>query len=201
MRKIFLACLVFFLAFSIFTTKVSAHTEFQFPQVSEGQVNEALVRIVPLRLNPSNFFYFLIPVKESAERIFKPSSLAKAQFDLVLASKRLKESYLMIENNDVKKSSSSLKRYAQRLDKTIAQLEKARSQNQDTAKFTSELPDDLLVHEVLLSAIYEEWQLKEDGYKFDENFTKAIESFKNAVEAIDRIQPGVKNRFKIVKEE
>ena len=197
MRFISVCLLIFSLLF-LPQTPVFAHTEYQFPQATEGQINEALTKTVPLRFLPSHPLYFLITIKENFERFFQPSSVEKANFDLVLSDKRLKEAYLLLQKNDVKNSSRSLKRYGQRLEKMISQLEKAKSKNQDISPQVQVVAEEFRHHETLFFATLRKWQDFKEGYSFDENFEMAISSFTKAVITIDNIKPGLKDRFKTV---
>src|SRR3989344_6465925 len=133
--------------------KVFAHTDYQFEEFSEGQINDALTKTVPLRFLPSHPLYFLINIKEIISRFFQPSSVEKARFEFILSGKRLKETYLLLEKGDVKNTSKSLRKYSKRLDSMKRQIEKARSQNQSVVAFTDEIAEGLKLHEILLSAI------------------------------------------------
>ena len=195
--RIISVCLLFFFLLIFLNVPLSlAHTDYQFPSYSEGQVNEALEKTVPLRFLPSNPLYFLITAKETVSRFFRPSSLEKARFDFILTGKRLKESYLLLEKGDVKNASKSLGRYSGRLDSMKRQMEKARSQNQSVVAFADETTEGLKLHEVLLSAISKKWQNYQEGYNFDDNFDAAFGEFINTILTIDNIKPGIKNRFK-----
>ena len=195
--RIFSACLIIFLLLFFLTVPLSlAHTDYQFPSYTEGQVNEALAKTVPIRFLPSNPLYFLITVKETVSRFFRPSSLEKARFDSILSGKRLKETYLLLEKGDIKNASKSLRRYLKRLDSMNRQTEKARSQNQSVVAFIDETAEGLKLHEVLLSAISKKWQNYQEGYNFDDNFDAAFGEFINTILTIDNIKPGLKNRFK-----
>lgn len=207
--RIFSACLrifsywnlVLFLFLNlIFPSGVFAHksSDYTLPQVSEGQINEALFKTVPLRFLPSHPLYFLITTKEFFSRLMKPSAVERAQFDLVLSGKRLKEAYLLLDKNDVGRSSKSLDRYSLKIKQMVEQFEKARSQNQDVGNFIGVAAGDLEQHERLFFAIDKKWEFKEDSYDFDFKFQEAIEGFGQAVMALDRARPGLKDRYKTV---
>lgn len=190
------ACLIVFLL-SLFPRVSFAHGDYQFPKISEGQTTEALGKIVPLRFLPSHPLFFLISIKESITRFFKPSVVKRAEFDMVLSGKRLKEATLSLKTSDLKKASRSLKRYQERLISLDKQLVKAQSQNQDVVPLVSKMADDLQVHETLIFVIANGWETKEDAYDFDENLSKSISAFSQIVEKIDSIKPGLGGRFKI----
>ena len=198
--RIFSVCLIFLLL-SLFSplSVVYTHSSIDFPQVSDGQINEAIAKTVPVRFLPGNSMHFAISLKESFNRFFRPSSLQKAQFDLVTSGKRLKEAYLLIKKGDVKNSSKSLNEYAKRMRIFERQIKKARSQNQDVASFIGKASDDLKIHEILFSAIWQEFALKEDAYNFDINFSAVLDAFGEVVKALDEIKPGLSDRYNILK--
>src|SRR4030042_1618045 len=174
--RIFSACLVIIFVFlTILARSISANTNYQFKKPTKSQITEALTKTVPIRFLPSHPLYFLISVKETTNRLFQPSAVKRAQFDLVLSGKRLKETYLLFEKNDAKKANYNLGRYSQRVTKMISQLEKARSQNQDVKTLIGTIADDLQSHEILLFAI------NQKGVSVDDNFDIAISSFTSAV--------------------
>ena len=192
--RIVSACLtaLFFLAFF---AKVSYAQVESFPQATEGQITEAVEKLPHIRILPSNPLHFFIRVKENVSRFFNASSVKRAEFDLVLSGKRLKETYLLTEKNDVKQANISLLKYSERLQKLIAQMEKARSQNQDVLELSKKTSDALEMHESLLWAISQKSQDYQNSYNFRDNFLKAKEEFKETVLAIDNVKPGLKDRF------
>lgn len=199
MNKLSVCLLFFLLAFNIFSFSASgayAHEAYVFPVVSEGQINEALQNTVPLRFLPGNVFYILIRIKENIDRFFQPSSAKKASFDQILASKRIKETYLLIGKNDKKRASKNLVNYSKRLDKMVSQLEKARGQKQDVVKQVMEIAEGLKNQETLLLATHQKWDLAEDDFGFEQNYKRAIESFTRAALALNEVAPGIKDRFK-----
>lgn len=184
----FLVCLIFFL---FLNTPISAQVK---TQVSDGQINEAIAKTVPLRFLPSSPFYFLITIKETVSRAFQPSSAKRAEFDELLSQKRLKESYLLIKSGDLSGGKKSLLRYRDRLKVMEENIDKARSQNQDVIVIVSEIAEDFKNQEILLAAL--NTRFSKEG--IDEEIAKAIEAFDGAVMFINNISPGVKNRFVIL---
>lgn len=188
-------CLLSFLLF-FFTLSPAGALAVEFPQVSDGQINEALLKTVPLRFIPSSPFYFLISVKEAILWGFQPSSAKRAELDMVLAGKRLKESYLLVANGDIKNASTNMARYDQKIRKMTEGLEKARSQKQDVTTLVSEMAEDMKSHEVLFFAIKKRAEGREGDYGFGENYNWAAAGFIDAVAVLDNVRPGIKDRFK-----
>ena len=192
--RIVSACLtaLFFLAFF---AKVSYAQIESFPKATDGQINEAVEKLPHVRILPSNPLHFFIRVKEKVSRFFNASSVKRAEFDLVLSGKRLKEAYLFTEKNDVANASKSLFQYSRRLEKLTEQMEKAGSQNQDVLELSERIADDLSMHERLFYVLSQKSESYQNGYNFAGNFQKAENEFKETVSAIDNVKPGLKDRF------
>lgn len=188
-----LACLI--AIFLSLPSAVFAHSTYNFPQSSEGQVNEALAKLVPVRFFISSPLYYLISFKESVNRFFQPSAVKKAEFDTILAGKKLKEVYLLLEKGDVKNAGRTMALYSLRMNKLTSQLERARSQNQEVSSLVDLVAENLRVHETLFFAINKKWELMEDKYNFDFSFAEAVASHAAAVRAIDNVKPGLRDRF------
>jgi len=186
------ACfLVIFLTFIFFSlTIVSA--SFTPVDHNSAQVQEALDKSPPLRFLPSHPLYFLIKVKESFSRFFKSSAVKRAEFDLVLSDKRLKESYLLFNNNENDEALKNLERYSNRLININSQIEKAVAQNQEVAPLASIIANNFGQHEIILSSMYR---------KYSSNLVlqQAITDFERIIELISDIQPELNGRFKSVK--
>lgn len=178
---------------------IAAGADYGFGEISGGQVNEAIEKSTPIRFLPSHPLYFLILVKENFTRFFQPAAAGRAEFDFVLSEKRLHEAYLLTVNEDIKNSSKALEKYSRRVNTTISQFEKARSQNQDVTAVVDRIIQDLQWEEILLVAIEKESGLKKDGHNFESNLAAAIGKFKDLVMAIENVKPGVKNRFTYIK--
>src|SRR3990167_9060586 len=103
--RIVSACLIalFFLAF--FANVSHAQLKDSFPQATDGEINEAVEKLAHVRILPSNPLHFFISLKENITRFFNASSVKRAEFDLTLSGKRLKEAYLLTEKNDVANAS------------------------------------------------------------------------------------------------
>src|SRR3989344_865601 len=195
--KIFSVCLIFIFLFLLAAPaavgSIRAHSdEVSTPKVTAGQVDEALLKTVPIRFLPSHPLYFLITVKESITRFFKPSAAERFEFDFILSGKRLKETHSLLNAKELDKAGDNLSRYTKRLRKMVEELEKARSQNQDIAGRLGRVSDGFKNHEILL--VYFLGQDENLG----QNLESAISEFKNAVSSIDKINPGLKDRYKLL---
>ena len=199
MKLISVCLMAFFLVMSLNFGLVFAHSSYQFPGVNPGQVNEALGKIVPVRFLPSHPLYFLISVKEMFARLVRPSAEKKASFDFIVAGKRLKETYMAHEANDLKNTKRGLLRYSRQLEKFAQQFEKTKSQKLDMTSLVLEVAEGLKDHETLLMAIFnknrEAGSLDSD---LDMNLDDAFSNFGRAVFLVDEIKPGLKDRYKSI---
>jgi len=171
---------------------VRAQESSQSVGVTGGQIDEALLKLVPIRFLPNHPLYILITVKEKFSRIFQPSAANRTEFDFILSGKRLKETYLLIEA-DKRKINNNLSRYSTRLASMLKQLEKARSQNQDIGHLIGVMSAGLEHHERLLIVIGTSVNSRNQKY------SEALSSFEAAVIELDKFNPGLKGRFKILK--
>src|SRR3990167_6941334 len=169
--------------------------DYLFPKATAGEINEAVEKLTPLRILPSNPLHFFISVKENITRFFNASSIKRAEFDLTLSGKRLKEAYLLTEKNDVKNASKALFKYSRRLEELTKQMEKARSQNQVVVELSEKIADDMAMHERFLYAISQKSESYQNSYHFDDNLNGAKNEFRETVLVIDNVKPGLKDRF------
>src|SRR3989344_3221200 len=169
--------------------------DYQFPKATAGEINEAVEKLSHVRILPPNPFHFFISVKENITRFFNASSAKRAEFDLTLSGKRLKEAYLLTEKNDVKNASKALFKYSRRLEKLTKQMEKAKIQNQVVVELSEKIADSMEMHERFLYAISQKSESYQNSYSFDDNLKRANSEFKETVFVIDKVKPGLKNRF------
>lgn len=191
--KLLSACTALFLLVSILVVPFNGNAQSlaDIKDVTGGQINEATLQTVPIRFLPNHPLYFLIRVKESFARFFKPSASERAEFDFILSGKRLKESYMLSANGDLVEAGKNLNRYSSRLGKMGEQIEKARSQNQDIAKQVDLISEGLKNHETFLAYLS-----NKEGTGAE--VKGAISAFKEAVLTINVLRPGIKDRFKIL---
>ena len=187
------ACLSFILLVSsLFPVSTIAQSNGEIENVSGGQIDEAVAQTVPTRFLPNQPLYFLITLKESVTRFFKPSARERAEFDFIISGKRLKETYMLSKNNNLNEARKNLNRYVSRLNKMRTQIEKARTQNQDIAKQIDVISEGFESHKTFL--IY--FLGKNDT--FGQELMNSVEAFDEAVRAIDIIKPGIADRFQIL---
>ncbi|MDP2632533.1 MAG: DUF5667 domain-containing protein [Candidatus Curtissbacteria bacterium] len=196
MRIISVCLLVIFAVLVLIVFPVFGQINYHFPEASEGQINEAVAKIVPIRWLPSHPLYFLIRAKETFSRSLQPSSVKRAEFDFVLSGKRLKEVYMLLDHGDSGGAKKSLLRYSTKLEDVGRQLEKARSQNQDVAALVAQMADGFKYQEVFLFAIVQ----KAQGSDLDTNINIAGASFVATIKIVNNISPGVEDRFKTIVE-
>jgi hypothetical protein len=194
MKKVSVCLIAIFLFFSYLHVVLASNLG--LPDVSEGQVQEAEGKIVPVRFLPGEPLYFAILTKEFVNRIFQPSSAKRSQFDLVLSGKRLKEAYLLVLKGKTNEANDTLNRYSQQIGKMTDNLQKARSQNQEVGPIVDSMAQDMQNHEILFSAIYKKTKGTKNADNLQPALSNALKSFVKAVFVINTIKPGVKDRFK-----
>lgn len=192
--KILLACftLIFWAASLVFTLSVGAQESTAGAKVGATQAEETAAKLVPVRFLPDHPLYFLITAKETVTRFLKPSAAQRFEFDFVLSGKRLKETHMLITEGMFGDARKNLGRYQERLDKMTYQLEKARSQNQDISKQIGAVSDSFKNHEIMLAYFMDK------GASLSPELDSAINGFLSAVWAVDKINPGIKDRYRLL---
>lgn len=191
-----LLCLILFLSLAAFFRGGTYAAEFEIPKATDAQINEAVQKIVPLRFLPGHPLYLLISLKEGLNKFFQPSSAKRAKFISVLSGKRLKETYLLVENNKTDEALGNLIRYTAVNNELMSQLKRARGQNQEVSPLALEIAEDFKNHEILLFGILTDLQIEDS--KIAEEFDRGVKSFAKVVLTINEIKPGLKDRFKTV---
>lgn len=183
----FLVCILLFLTLSSFTPVYGINTQLN---VSDGQVNEALANMPHVRFLPGNPLYCLIRAKEHFSRFFTDSAVERAEFDYMISSKRLNEIYKLYQQNRIDGVQSLVVSYKESTVKSLNQLSKARSQNQEIMPTVDEIVNGLSYQEVLL--------IKMSG---ESEANSAIDYFENYIDELEKLKPGVKGRFKLINAE
>jgi len=165
-------------------------------RVSGGQVNEALGNMPHARFLPNNPLYYFVRVKEVFGRFFNASAVDRAQFDFMISSKRLKEIYLLSQDEQYVKASRLRDDYSGSLGKNIDQLRKARSQNQEAGPLLDEIVDDLGYQEILIIHLQDSAS-NESTQNFDTNYL--VQSFDKYVSNLEQFRPGLKSRFTLLR--
>ncbi len=187
------ALLIFLIAALILPLNIFSSSNIQYPVPTAGEIDKAVEKIPVGRFLPDQPLYFLISLKETFTRLVQPSAAQRSEFDFILAGKRLKEAYLLGKKGNNHQASSNLIKYQKRLAAMTNQLEKARSQHQDIAKIVGNISDQFAYQERLILAIIA------DGNIDKMSIDAAIAGFQNGVDEINKINPGVKDRFQILK--
>ena len=177
-----------------------AQSSYNFKDISQGEIDGALLAITPVRFLISNPFFIFITFKENVNLFFQPSALKKSEFNMIIAGKRVKEAYLLSQESDFDNSARTLKLYSDRLGKMTSQLEKARSQNQDISKTIGVFANNLGDQEILLAAILQMSKDKNNDFSTSTNFSLAVTKYIEAVWILNNISPGIKDRYSLTKE-
>ncbi len=189
-----LFCLIVVVTISIPNVSFAQNNE---PRVSGGQVNEALANMPHTRFLPNNPIYYFVRVKEVFGRFFNASAVDRAEFDLMISSKRLKEIYLLLLDGKYTKANGLRDDYSRSLDKNIDQLRKAESQNQETLPLLDEIIDELNYQETLIISL-QDTANDESAQDFDTYYLE--QSFDSYISELEQFKPGLRSRFKLLKE-
>lgn len=187
-----LVCLIILLTLSVPSTLFAQNRE---SRVTGGQVNEALANMPHSRFLPNNPLYYFVRAKELFGRFFNASAVDRAEYDVMISSKRLKEIYLLVQDG---KSDTAIRLrddYSGSLEKNIDQLRKAKSQNQEGGPLLDEIVDDLGYQEILI--IHLQDNAKNGEQDSDANYL--VQSFDKYVSDLELFKPGIRSRFKLLR--
>lgn len=166
MKKVFIAILIFFLLIITVNPKLYAQQESNDNLIKPGRVDEALIHLSPIRFLPSDNLYFLIISKEAVERLFRANAVEKAEFDLAISGKRLKEVYLLTKQDDNESTNRQLVEYQKQLTQFLKQLEQAKQYNFDIRNISLKSADQLYHQQALLLALQEYQESENSRNKF-----------------------------------
>lgn len=189
--RFFLAWVIICGLFAVSTASLLAQ-DLRSGSSSNGQVNEALENLTPVRFVPDSPLYLLIRTKEVISRFLTSSARDRAKFDYANSSKRLKEAYLMTNKGNLIDASSSLKDYVKSLQDAEKQLEKARGQNQDVVPVADKIIDNLRFQEILIV----ELSMRLEGSEME----NTIGAFKKCVTFLESFKPGISARYRLMDE-
>lgn len=166
MKKLIVGIIIPFLVINLFGTAVFAHSG--QVEIDQSQIDFALVRLSPIRFLPGHPFYSLILVKEKVQHIFKPNQLKKADFDLLLASKRIKEAYLLNQERKYDKAEKQIENYAKALDKFLTASKKAKEINMNARDLNLKAVESLSYQQPIILDLEDYPKAQEAHKKFEE---------------------------------
>lgn len=188
--------LVFLL--SIFATSTLAQeqdaTFSAIPKATEIEMSDAMSKLSSNRVLPGYPLYFLITIKENIQRFFQPNSAAKAQWDMVLAGKRLREAYQLAYKNDVKGANHTLQRYQKHIDSLREEYQKAKSANQSIDVLSDQMSTQFTYQQSLLASFLQ--KLPTDPKKGVEGDVFAsAKHLNNAIQTLSNDRPSIRDFF------
>lgn len=181
--SIFLSFFLFLLAFS--TTALAQ----EVPQAKTGvDFETAINTLSPVRWLPDHPLYFLITLKENLQTTFQPNSERKAEWQMILSGKRLKEAYLLIQKNKINQAANALAKYEEKIGQATREIDKAKGEGRDTARLIELLSDNLRRHEAVLDGV-----ITKAPESARAGLTRAIEvssrGLQKAIEAVQKVKP------------
>jgi hypothetical protein len=171
---------------AIATESSTQVTDLPLPQ--NGQVEEHLPRLSPIKFLPDHPFYFLITWKENAQRLLKADSARKAHFDTILAGKRIKETYLLTKKGNLKTSLETVKRYGNQMERLEKELTNAQKQGADVITILDLLADNLFRHQDLMAQIAVDVP-NDQRDEFLKELNRANEKLISVAKLLEKVRP------------
>lgn len=164
------------------------------PLPKSHELQDAIVKLSPVRFLPGHTVYIFVGLKEKVQRLFKPSAKDKAHFDTVLSGKRIKEAYLLAEKKDYKRARKAIERYGKRMDSLEKSLSSAQNQGQDVVTTVDLLADHLGKHQDLMAQILAIVPPEEKG-AFKSAFKTPNEKLIEVIALLQKGRPDQAQRF------
>ncbi|HEY5600891.1 MAG TPA: DUF5667 domain-containing protein [Patescibacteria group bacterium] len=166
MKKVLIGILIPFLMISLFTPVVVAHGI--QAEVDQSQIDFAFVRLSPIRYLPNHPLYPLISAKEKIQHVFKSDQIKKANFDMLLSEKRIKEAYLLNQNRKYDKAEQQLENYTKTLDKFQTTAQKAKDLNMNMRNLSLKSVESLSYQRPMILSLEDYPQAQDAHKKFEE---------------------------------
>jgi len=157
---------------------------------TEVEVAEALGQLTQVRFTPNEPLYPLISLKENVKRFFKPNAVTKAEFDLVLAGKRIKEAYLLTQKGKPQNCQATLEAYLEKLNQVREGFKKAKAQGQDVIEIVRLAQNNLPKQQALALALI--YNFGDDAKnQFEDEVEKIEESLLETAKVFAQDQPDI----------
>ncbi len=197
-KKLIFAIFAVIFLFSFFASSTLAQqqdaTFSAIPKATEIEMSDAMSKLSPSRVLPGYPLYFVITLKENIQRFFQPNSAAKAQWDMVLAGKRLREAYQLAYKNDVKGANRTLQHYQQHVDSLREEYQKAKSANQNTDVLSDQMSTQFTYQQSLLASFLQ--KLPTDPKKgVESDVFASAKHLNNAIQTLSNDRPAIKDFF------
>lgn len=161
------------------------------PNVPSWEVDEALLKLSPIRFLPDHPLYFFITLKEKFDHITKPDKATKALFDINLTGKRIKESYQLVQKNKLTEAKSSLKSYQEVSLQLRSELTEAASQGLPVFEVEKTMADSL-ERQLKIILVLAQKGTDED---FEEELANSVESIKLSAKLLEKHLPDAAERI------
>lgn len=184
---------VFFLVFlANFASPAFAQTTNQpsakqsLPKVERWEVEENLTRLSPVRFLPDHPLYFLISTKETIDYFRQKDKAQKSLFDVHLSGKKIKETYLLVQKNNLEKATDSLKNY-QRVNQRLAtELTQAINSGLPAIEAAKVLSEGLERHlQIIVFLSYQS-----SDVRFLQELSDSVETVKTTAKLLEKHFPG-----------
>ncbi len=155
MKKIILLLLLLFQGFNVKNFALSQDTGIYEVDLDINADDIALTveAFAPVSHLPGSPIYSLVLIKEDMEEAFKPNELEKIKWKIIISNKRLKEAYILLNNNDQKAAENNIFAYISSLDEIKNSINKLKSR-EDMPVPTIHIENSLTTQQKILTYFY-----------------------------------------------
>lgn len=161
------------------------------PKVEKWEVEENLTRLSPVRFLPDHPLYFFISLKETIDYFRQRDKVKKALFDVHLAGKKIKETYLLVQKNNLEKATNSLKNYQRVSQRLGTELTEAINSGLPAITAAKVLSEDLERHLAII--IFLSYQSSEA--EFRQELSDSVKTLKTTAKLLEKHFPGAAQRI------
>ena len=121
--------------------------------INTDEVKMIIDSLAPVSHLPDSVLYPLILIKEDFEEALKPNQLEKIKWKLVISNKRLKEAYLLVEQNKIESASNNILAYISSLEAIKDSINKLKTRG-DMPVPVIDLENNLTTQQKILATFY-----------------------------------------------
>ncbi len=121
--------------------------------INTDEVKMIVDSFAPVSHLPDSVLYPLILIKEDFEEALKPNQLEKIKWKLVISNKRLKEAYLLVEQNKIESASNNILAYISSLEAIKDSINKLKTRG-DMPVPVIDLENNLTTQQKILATFY-----------------------------------------------
>jgi hypothetical protein len=174
--------LIFLIVFLFFTAGQKVFAQNIYVSTSPAVLNSQYTLPYPGIL-PDNPLYFLKALRDNVINIFITDPLKKADYDLLMADKRLVAADKLLDKGNVDLAITTLSKSGNYFYLAIQQAANAKRQGEDSGDILSKLHDASLKHQQIISKMVQ--KSKGDASQIVAASLKRVEDFQKSVEQLE----------------